>query len=159
MGIQLNLGRHISLWEEFGPFLRPEHIEDMQWVRGQAKAIANTKPSANQYFRSLPFHRTLSDILNDRTLWVSYFKNGGTLRGYCISRDGKKFEIGLTDLAFRNRQLALGTLIHELAHVGGAPANTSQAEDAVYHCGLGTFREYELGEDDSSTPYDPLLIG
>jgi hypothetical protein len=153
MGIQLNLGDHISRFDQFVPFPK-EYRADIQWARSQAKAIANTKPSSNMYFRSLPFGRTLSDILNDRSVWVNWFEDPYMATGMTILYNGK-YDIGLSVWAFRSRQRLLATLIHELAHVGGAPDETTQAEDAVYRCGLGSKSEFETGIDDPNTPYIP----
>lgn len=158
MGIQLNLGDFISRFEEFVAFPN-DYRADIQWARSQAKAIANTKPGANVYFRSLPAGRTLSSMLNDRSLWVSWWNGTTTAWGYTIGYDGK-FEIGISYYAFRGgKKRVLGTLIHELAHVGGADETNTAAEDALYHCGLGTKTELLTGVDDPSTPFIPGYRG
>lgn len=153
MGIQLNLGDHRSRNPDFISIPR-ENVADAKWARIQAIAIANSRPSANVYFRSLPGHRSLSSLLADRSIWVNYWV-GFTVEGGAFTLDGIS-DIGLSYWAFRHgRRYVLSTLIHELAHVDGAPDNTTQAEDALVHCGLGTLAEMRTGIDDPSTPYIP----
>ena len=58
------------------------------------------------------------------------------------------------------QQMVLATLIHELAHAGGAPILTGHAaERAVLACGLGKQSELKRGVDDPKTPYDPTIMG
>jgi hypothetical protein len=157
MGIQLNFGDHVPWFKDFKAI--PLALRaDAQWIRAQAKAIANTKPSANAYFRALPGHRTLSALLADGSIWVNYFDNpaaGGqtyTMRGFSeIAIDSRFWNSG--------RLAALGVLIHELAHVNGAPGDTSQAEDSLVHCGLGSPFELHTGIDLPDTPYRPGATG
>ena len=134
-----------------------ENRADMQWARSQARLIAKRRPSADVYFRSLPNKRSLTALLADSSIWVSYY-TGETQRG-CYYYQNGYHEIGLSYFAFRTRDQALGTLLHELAHAGGAPGDTSQAESALIHCGLGTMTELRSGIDDPKTPYRPGIIG
>lgn len=65
----------------------------------------------------------------------------------------------------------LATVIHELAHIGGAGGGATgllctafssachAAERAVLECGLGNRREHRTGVDDPATPYDPGILG
>jgi len=103
-------------------------------------------------------HRSLSALLADGSIWVNYLKTP-TVAGQTYTMGGFS-EIGITYSAFHaGRLYALATLIHELAHVNGAPVDTGQAEDAVMHCGLGTLEELNTGIDDPNTPYIPGHTG
>ena len=157
MGIQLNFGDHIPKFKDFRAI--PADLRaDAQWIRAQAKAIANTKPTANAYFRSLPKHRTLSALLADGSIWVSYF-NSPAADGQTYTLGGFS-EVGIDFRVWRSgRTAALGVLIHELAHVNGAPDDTTQAEDSLVHCGLGNLFELHTGIDLPYTPYRPGLKG
>jgi len=155
LGIQLNFGERTPRAEQFIAIPKPMRA-DAQWARAQAKAIANTRPSANTYFRTLPAHRTLSALLADSSIWVSYYT--GVPQGMHYTLGGFN-EIGLGYWAFQRRPILLGVLIHELAHAGGAPESTRQAENALVHCGLGTLNELTTGVDDPTTPYDPTISG
>jgi hypothetical protein len=116
-------------------------------------------PSANTYFRTLPFGRSLSELLQDRTIWINY---APTLKGYWGATDKQIHkEIGITPTSYLwGRWMVLATLIHELAHTNGAPGERSRAaEEAVLHCGLGMRSERTRETDDPRTPYDPLSDG
>lgn len=154
MGIQLNIGDHHPWFSEFVAI--PGNLRaDAQWARAQAKAIANTKPSANAYFRTLPGHRTLSALLADGKIWVNYYNGSGTAMGMRYDN-----EIGISYWSFyKGKNHVLGTLIHELAHINGAPDETFQAENALVHCGLGTLSELNTGVDDQKTPFVPGTRG
>jgi hypothetical protein len=148
MGIQLNFGDHVAPFRELLP-IPSEYRADAQWARAQAKAIANTKPGANAYFRSLGAGRSLSSLLNDGRIWVNYT----TLP---VEGNQWKNEIGIAAYPFsRGRLKVLAILIHELAHIAGATEFTTKAEDALVHCGLGTLQELNTGINDPTTPYDP----
>jgi len=156
MGMQLNLGDHIA--KDHALIAIPsEYRADAQWARSQARVIAYKKTGANVYFRSLPGKRTLTALLDDRSIWVSYTTAPVMGSHYFLD---KFHEIGLGFSAFREGPpTLLGTLIHELAHANGAPDDTYLAEDALVHCGLGTSAELKFGVDDPSTPYRPRWKG
>jgi hypothetical protein len=152
MSIQLNLGDHKSPIPQLIPFPL-EHREVARWARSRAKQIATAVPGADVYFRSLPNGRSLRSLLADRSIWIN-FTHELPLPGVGITM-GK--EIGLSHWAFmQGRLIVLATLIHELAHVGGAPGTPSQAaEEAALHCGLGHWAEKHTGIDNPHTPYIP----
>ncbi|HKO48589.1 MAG TPA: hypothetical protein VJV79_12745 [Polyangiaceae bacterium] len=152
MGIQLNFGDHVAPYKELTAIPGP-YRADARWARAQAKAIANTNRGANAHFRSLGAGRTLSSLLDDGRIWVNYVT---------LVVDGirSKNEIGIGYLPFnRGRIHVLAVLIHELAHVAGAKEDTTKAEEALVHCGLGSQRELDTGIDDPNTPYIPGFKG
>jgi len=155
MGIQLNLGDHLSKVDFWFP-IPPENRAAAQWARTQARDIASRVSGANRYFRNLPRGKSLSELLNDSTIWVNYMNIDVPLHGQ--SGDEAPYrELAIGYWAFRaGKRAVLGTLIHELAHINGAPGFPSlDAELAVYYCGLGTAKELKTGVDDPSTPYTP----
>jgi hypothetical protein len=152
MGIQINTGDHTSPVTRY--IAVPSGKRDtLNWARSRAKAIAKGNPKANTYFKSLPGGRTLSQLTNDRTIWINYCPSLTLLGEAQIS--GKELAIGPNSFT-KGKWVVLGTLIHELAHINGAPTgNDTRAEEALYHCGLGTEDEWLDGVADPSTPYDP----
>ena len=157
MGIQINIGDHTS------PVIRyvtvpADKREVLRWARTKAKAIAKGNPKANTFFKGLPGGRSLTQLLNDSTIWINYCP-GLTLFGEA-QISGKELALGPSPFR-KGKWVVLGTLIHELAHIDGAPTagGSTLAEEALYHCGLGTDAEYYGGEDDPSTPYDPRYGG
>jgi len=128
------------------------------WARTKAIWIAKFKPSADVYFRSLPGARSLSDLLSDNSIWINYHP---TLMAYGQTDAVGGNEIAISAISRRmGRWTVLGTLVHELAHVDGAPAGSSNAAElAVLACGMGKARERSTGIDDPYTPYDPTIQG
>lgn len=159
MGIQINVGDHVSIR---APLFQPvpfRHQWVTNWARQRAKVIAATMPSADRYFSSLPFGRSLTQILADRTIWINYAPTIKDLWGAEDNRIHK--EIAITPPSYLwGRWTVLATLIHELAHINGAPGSRSQAaEEALLHCGLGKRSEATSNIDDPRTPFVPLTDG
>ncbi len=167
--MQLNVGDHVTAITDprfsFVAFPlttlgRTRSIRaQIMWARTKANEIARRIPSANIYFRSLPGGRSLSQLLADNTLWINYCPNRAEY-GWTVWPPSGGPEVGICPLAFRwGRWTVLGTLIHELAHVNGAPGTDDSAERALPHCGLGTWAELTTRVDDPKTPYVPGISG
>jgi len=97
----------------------------------------------NKAFAALPGRRTLLSIWHDPRIWINFDS----------SRTGQDFgETTGFDITITHYALAMGhwttaaTLVHELAHVDGAPDNDQQAERTLIRCLL-------------PGPYDPTIIG
>jgi hypothetical protein len=150
MGTQINIGDHASSVKDFVAIPNYDR-QTAIWARSKAREIARTIPNANRYLCSLPKGRSLSDLLEDSTIWVNY---GPGLPGYGRIDMYTGKEIAISPIAFRKgRWTVLATLIHELAHANDAPESPSTAaEDAVLACGLGKRSEQSTG-DDPCTPY------
>lgn len=120
MTIQINLGDHVS---PLAPIFLPvpfRHQWVTSWARQRAQHIAATMPSADAYFRTLPFGRSLAQLLADRTIWINYAPDLGILVGGTDVATHK--EIGIAEAAYRwGRWTVLATLIHELTHSNGVP--------------------------------------
>ncbi|MBA3313248.1 MAG: hypothetical protein M3552_09130 [Planctomycetota bacterium] len=155
---QINIGDHTSSVGHYKAFSKhSQHYSSLKWARNKLFAVAKHNPPSNTFFRSLPGGRSLTSLINDSSIWVNYAPTVAPLFGQ--TKMGAK-EIGISDRPFVvGKWMVLATVIHELAHVNGAPATggNTLAEEAVYHCGLGSAAEYYTGVDDPSTPYDPAL--
>ena len=154
--IQINIGDHVSPrigWVKFPDDL----VGQVRWARSRAFRITTDIPSANVYFRTLPNGRSLSDLLNDGSLWVNF---DPVITEFGRTNNVHR-EMAIGKPAFRiGRWTVLATLIHELAHINGAPGgNDRRAEEALLHCGLGKRSEKASGKDDPWTPYDPGIEG
>lgn len=159
--IQLNIGDHTATGANTTGYvaITEAYRNDARRARLMAQRIARTKPGANRYFRSLPLGRTLTALLNDRTIWVNYHATTAA-DGLTNFAGGK--EIAIADHIFRQgRWSILAVLIHELAHVNGVRGAVQPfaAERAVLECELGSANERRTGRDDPRTPYIPGLRG
>lgn len=155
MPFQFNIGDHVSRQAGFAEF-NASQFKQLKWCRTRLFKMVANNPSCDAFFRSLPHGRTLGNMINDASIWVNYGP------GIAAPYYGKAYfatgEIGIADRAFRmGRWTVLATIIHELAHINGAPGHggDTRAEEAVYHCGLGTREEYYGLVDDPRTPYNP----
>jgi len=97
----------------------------------------------NKAFAALPGRRTLIAVWHDPRIWINFDP----------SRTGQDFgettgfDITITEYALKmGHWTTAATLIHELAHVDGAPSTDHQAEQTLVHCLL-------------PGPYDPTIIG
>ena len=170
MTIQINVGNHKS--PLLGSVAFPNNRrETMRWALNRAIRITSDIVSADIYFSKLPNGRTLTDLLADKTIWISYHPTGTVqfLRGpvKVVHFLGVTHPMHRNDVTVSIRALKLGkwmtlaTLIHELAHLNGAPRTrgNKQAEEAVLACGMGKLSEQSSGIDDPQTPYHPGVSG
>ncbi len=96
-------------------------------------------------FQSLDGGRTFAEVWNDPHVWINYDPENRQGK-YGAHRRGTK-EIAISKYALRmGRWTVAATLVHELAHVNGAPGNNSQAEDTLKTCLLKGL-------------HDPTIIG
>jgi len=159
MGIQINVGDHVSPKAGFVA-VPSDRLKTTQWVRTKAKAVANGMPSADVYFKTLPGGRTLTQLLADSSIWINF---GPSLVEFGLGQINGK-ELALGPRAYKvGKWTVLATLIHELAHLNGAPGGPgsvdTRAEVALVHCGLGKKSELTSGTDDPRTPYNPTFGG
>lgn len=93
--------------------------------------IKNNKP-CNEAFKKLPSGKTFLQIWNDPSIWISF--DPTNIGGRYGATLGKK-HVTLPSFSLRMGQwTTAATLVHELAHVGGAGGNDSKAEDVLRRC-------------------------
>jgi hypothetical protein len=166
--IQINIGDH-SGSENGIPFtpIPAGSRGQVQWARTKAFWITRNIPAANRYFNSLPRGRSLTNLLNDSSIWINFDPT--------LADDGATFhnnDLWLGPRVFRvGKWTVLATIIHELAHIDGAGGAATglvcttfstachAAERAVLECGLGNRSELRTGVDDPRTPYNPTIGG
>jgi hypothetical protein len=140
----------------------------------EAIAFIQTKllklKSCNDCFKRLPKGRSFVDIWNDPDTWIHYngvtgslgFSRAGTKE---IAIGSKSFESNIDHPGRPNSMQVAATIVHELAHVGGAEGDPSKrdnaAEASLKACLLGQmFKpdvfgaiERQMQENDSDTRY------
>jgi hypothetical protein len=125
----------------------PAHFQtydhNLTWQRDYVfKAIRyllkNTKglKSCNDCFKRLPRGFTFDQVLmSPDDTWISYCPETTTY-GYA---DRASDEISICQLAFDGGVIQVAaTIVHELAHIVGAPSNTHAAEATLPPCGFGS---------------------
>jgi len=101
----------------------------------------------NQYFRSLPRNRTFSQLWSNNNLFINF--SPSTANGFFGATHSNNVDVAVSQWALDNhhRWMIAATIVHEVAHTGGAPGGAShQAERAVDRCGFGN-------------QYDPTILG
>lgn len=92
--------------------------------------IKGYKP-CNAAFKKLPGGRSFDDIWGDASIYISY--DPGNTKGRYGATLGKAVTISAYSIGM-GRWTTAATLVHELAHVDGAPGNDTQAEDTLLSC-------------------------
>lgn len=107
--------------------------------------------ACNDEFKLLPGGRSFKDLLDDHKIWINYDPtNNASLWGWTMPVAHPD------DLVVTQYTLRVGlwstaaTIVHELAHLNGAPGGTSHsAEHTVRACGMRS----------PGGPYDPNVVG
>ena len=98
----------------------------------------------NNAFKALPLGKTFLQIWNDPTVWISL--DPGNMKGrYGATLSKKHITLSAYTLNM-GKWTTAATLVHELAHVGGALGTDSKAEDTLLKCLLKSL-------------HDPTIIG
>ena len=124
----------------------PSKLQGWQWLPFTDKVMANVinravtlidkrikgVQSCEAAFKALPGGKTFADIWSQPNVWISYDPDkSGSKYGVTLSRQ----HVSITAYALAMGEwMAAATLIHELAHVNGAPGNDTQAEDTLLKC-------------------------
>jgi hypothetical protein len=105
--------------------------------------------TCNDSFKNLPNGRSFDDVWADNSVWINY--EDRTDRDWYGITLGGGHEISISESAFKKgRWWVAGTLVHELAHVNGAPGDTGAADATLIPCGLRNAYEGVIGVVDIS---------
>jgi hypothetical protein len=142
------------------PFVKTVNVKDniSKALKYIDKSCASRK-SCNNYFQSLNKRSPISlrQILDGKTLHIYRLRPRGKATnktipaGFCLSWGKTWAQIGINELVVIDHMDAAHTLLHELAHVAGAPGRRTDpkslaAEKSTLYCGM---RKY----------YDPKAFG
>jgi hypothetical protein len=134
------------------------------WAYSDAKALDTVKRAlailknnikgmkpCNERFKKLPGGKSFDDILADDTIWINYeSRSDRGWYGVTLGVGGKEISISQSAIK-KGRWWVAGTLVHELAHVNGAPINTVDADDTLLFCGVKNAYEGVIGMNESGT--------
>ncbi len=126
----------------------PANLQGWQWLPYTDKIMLNVVKRAvgiidlrikghkpcEAAFKALPGGKSFTDIWAMNNVWISFDPD----------RSGNKYGVTLNNqhVSVTSYALAMGewmtaaTIIHELAHVNGAPGINTQAEDVLLQCML-----------------------
>ena len=93
----------------------------------------------NEAFKALSLGKTFEQVWNDLVVWISLDPSNQLGKyGACMGR--KHITISKYSLRM-GKWAAAATLVHELAHVGGAGGLDTAAEDTLLKCLLRDFHD------------------
>jgi hypothetical protein len=102
--------------------------------------VRGMKP-CNACFRRLPGGRSFDDVLDDPSVFISF--DPQTTKGTFGATLGK--EVTITDFSIGiGRWTVAATLVHEFAHVNGAPGDTHDAEGTLLCCGFSALHDPDI---------------
>lgn len=169
---QINTGNHVSLDQQKGTIIAGYlavpggHVSAIKAALRAIEAMAAARPACNQYFLSLRFKKSLSQILSNPNIWINYSPHLDTLDHaaqtyFYDNQDWAEIALAPSTCEGPTRiGKIMGTLLHEFAHVAGARGTIEKsAEISLFACGLGTKTEYNAQEDDPNTLYKPWVVG
>jgi hypothetical protein len=104
--------------------------------------VRNMRPCDN-CFKSLPGGKTFTEVFGDPSIFIS-FDPSGPNRGVSIV-SGNDITISVSEFRIGRWSVA-ATLVHELAHINGAPNNTGDAENMLNCCGFRAHFTGVIGE-------------
>lgn len=115
----------------------------MSWIQQAVVDSAECATGCNEAFQKLPGGRTFAKMWNDPQIWISFLKTTDIKEFGAAVHCG--FDLSVSYGSFRHGwKMVAATLVHELAHLNGAPANTTDAEDTLLHCGLADKHRDEI---------------
>jgi len=126
---------------------RLEKVKRAKGILDRLEATLDLQGPCNKYFRSLAQGRSFEQIWKDKTIFLDLSpSNAPNFYGATHSND-KDIAISAWCLDTQNRWMVAATIVHELAHVGGAPGGASHAaEKATNKCSF-------------QPQYDPTILG
>jgi hypothetical protein len=109
------------------------------------------KYKCDEIFTALPGGRSFQDLFDDPNCWVNYDPSNAQNDWGWTMPSAYPSDVVITQFTLRmGRWSTAGTIVHELAHLNGAPGGASHAaEETLKYCGL----QSPLG------PYNPHIKG
>jgi hypothetical protein len=83
-------------------------------------------------FKTLPGGRTFTEVFDDSTVFIS-FDSAGPDSGATNAVSGKDVTINFREFRV-GRWAVAATIVHELAHVNGAPGGSSPLAESMLNC-------------------------
>jgi hypothetical protein len=126
----------VATYNPYTDVKKKKVVEDALFIlRNNVKGMA----SCNECFTKLPNGRTFADILDDDTIYICYDPSDR----WCANTLGNN-HITINEYSIsRGRWLVAATLVHEFAHINGAPGTDHRAEATLPPCGMGANGLYD----------------
>jgi len=129
----------------------------MNWIQSAVVEGKKCSESCDEAFGKLPGGRKFSDIWADQTIFISFLKTPDPKMYGQAVKSGKDLAVSYGSFK-QGWKMVAATIIHELAHLNGAPNNTTEAEDTLLHCGLKKKHRDDIIGYLKSIPKNAILI-
>lgn len=149
--ISMNAGSGIHTGPPGSQSIPVEYLKTVERATTILMGNMRGHKKCNSAFGALSGGRTFRDMFDDHTIWINYDPdNGGKLWGWTMPSTHPR-DIVITRYALRmGRWSTAATIVHELAHLNGAPGGASHAAE---------LRVKECRMMSPNGPYDPGVSG
>lgn len=136
----------LQVWEPFPVLYLPDDTPEKKeaWrimeLLGKAVEYIDSKVKkhtpCNDYFRKLPNKKTFKELWDDPKYWINF---SSKTPEFGFTREPNDIAIGKASFTEGNYLVVAATIVHEFAHLGGAPGKAAQppsnaAETALKFC-------------------------
>ncbi len=126
---------------------RLQKMQDAYGIVNRSAGRLDTQGQCNRYFRSLPRGRSFNDLWGDNNIFLDFSPSNAVGFFGATHTNDRDICISAWCLDNQNRWMVAATVVHEFAHIGGAPGGSSHAAElAVDRCYFGE-------------QYDPDVMG
>ena len=115
----------------------------MSWIQEAVIASKECSAGCDAAFQKLPGGKTFSEMWQDQQIWISFLKTPDTKTFGQAVRWGRDLAVSYGSFRLGWKMVA-ATLVHEIAHLNGAPDDTTEAEDTLLSCGLADKHRAEI---------------
>ncbi|NOY84928.1 MAG: hypothetical protein GXO96_08955 [Nitrospirae bacterium] len=126
---------------------RLDNVNDAYNILSRLDIKIDLQGPCNRYFRTLPKGKTFRHFWRDNTIFINY--SPSIVSGFYGATHSNDRDICISAwcLDNTNRWMVAATIMHEFAHIGGAPGGASHsAEKAADMCGF-------------KQQYNPTILG
>jgi hypothetical protein len=116
---------------QYLPYTDARHLATLRRAIQIIDARIRGHAPCNQAFRALPGRRSFAEVWGDNSVWINFdpsvaIEDYGATRGNEVTITAFSLNGGIWTVA--------ATLVHEFAHVNGAPGDTHEAEGTLRSC-------------------------
>jgi hypothetical protein len=115
----------------------------MNWIQNAIVTGQTCAESCDEAFGKLPGGKKFSELWADQSIHISFLMTPDPKEYGYAKLNGK--DLAISYGSFRHGwKMVAATIVHEMAHLNGAPDNTKDAEKTLLSCGLKSQHRKDL---------------
>jgi hypothetical protein len=123
---------------------RVEQVKSaMNWIQTAVVEGKKCSESCDEAFGKLPGGRKFSDLWADQAIHISFHTSPDPKLFGQAKLNGKDLAVSYGSFK-QGWKMVAATIIHEMAHLNGAPDDTKDAEKTLLHCGLKSMHRKDI---------------